>query len=183
MREIALHILDLIENSIRAQASVIAVTVEALPEQNLLRIVVEDNGTGLKAPPETVLDPFYTTKQGKKTGLGLSLFRAAAEATGGRLTIDKAALGAVGVRVTVEMGLTHIDRNPLGDLASTLASAVCTNAGIDFRFRLRCGTRDCDLRVRDLAAQRDVSPQDGLALGRLVMEAVHAELQAGRVLT
>ncbi len=73
------------ENSIRARASVIAVTVEALPAQDLLRVVVEDNGTGLKVPPEQVLDPFYTTKRGKKTGLGLSLFRAAAESSRSRI--------------------------------------------------------------------------------------------------
>ena len=74
MREIALHILDLIENSLRAQASAIAVTVEAVPAQDLLRIVVEDNGSGLKVPPETVLDPFYTTKQlGRGLGLPATL--------------------------------------------------------------------------------------------------------------
>ena len=78
MREIALHILDLIENALRAQATVVAVTVEAVPEQDRLRIVVEDNGTGLKVSADAALDPFYTTKRGKRTGLGLSLFRAAA---------------------------------------------------------------------------------------------------------
>ncbi|HQL53715.1 MAG TPA: ATP-binding protein, partial [Phycisphaerae bacterium] len=103
MRELSLHIMDLIENSLRAQATIILVSVEALPDQDLLRIVVEDNGTGLRVPVESVLDPFYTTKRGKRTGLGLSLFRAAAESTGGRLMIDKSALGDVGVRVTVEL--------------------------------------------------------------------------------
>jgi sensor histidine kinase regulating citrate/malate metabolism len=183
VREIALHIMDLMENSIRARASVIAVTVEALPAQDLLRIVVEDNGTGLTVPPELVLDPFYTTKRNKKTGLGLSLFRAAAEATGGRLTIGKSDLGDVGVKVTVEMGLTHIDRNPLGDLASTLASAVCTHPEIDFRFRLHCGEQARDLRVAQLAAERGVDRQDGLALARLVTDVINAELHAARVLT
>lgn len=183
MREIALHILDLIENSVRAQATIVMVAIEALPEQDLLRIVIEDNGTGMKAPPETVLDPFYTTKRGKKTGLGLSLFRAAAETTGGRLTIGKSELGPVGVRVTVEMGLTHIDRNPLGDLGGSLAAVVCTNPQVDFRFRLRSGQQACDVRVWDLAARQGTDLQDGLALGRLVLEAINTQLQACRVLT
>jgi signal transduction histidine kinase len=175
--------MDLIENSIRAQATVIAITVEALPERDLLRIVVEDDGTGLKVPPETVLDPFYTTKRSKKTGLGLSLFQAAAEATGGRLTIDKAALGDVGVRVTVEMGLTHIDRHPLGDLAGTLASPVCTNPGIDFRFRLRSGDRESSLRVFALADELGLARHDGLALGRIILQELTATLHACEVLT
>jgi signal transduction histidine kinase len=134
MRELSLHMLDLIENSLRAAASIIAVTVEAEPEGDRLRITIEDNGSGLKVKPEEALDPFYTTKTGKRTGLGLSLFKAAAEATGGRLTIGKSDLGDVGVRVTAELGLTHIDRAPLGDLAGTLASVVCTYPGVDFRF-------------------------------------------------
>lgn len=183
MREIALHILDLIENSLRAQASAIAVTVEAVPERDLLRIVVEDNGTGLKVPAETVLDPFYTTKRGKRTGLGLSLFRAAAEATGGRLEIGKSDLGSVGVKVAVELGLTHVDRNPLGDLASTFSSVVCTNPEIDFRFRLRCGDRECSLRVADLAKKLGIDPRDGLALARQVMERINVALQSSGVLT
>ncbi|HPM24706.1 MAG TPA: ATP-binding protein [Phycisphaerae bacterium] len=183
MRELSLHIMDLIENSLRAQATIILVSVEALPDQDLLRIVVEDNGTGLRVPVESVLDPFYTTKRGKRTGLGLSLFRAAAESTGGRLMIDKSALGDVGVRVTVELGLTHIDRNPLGDLAGTLAAAVCTNPAIDFRIRLGVGARTCELRVWDLATEAGVDRCDGLALARVVRARVQAELQSAAILT
>lgn len=183
MREIALHILDLIENSIRAQASVIAVIVEALPQQDLLRIVIEDNGTGLKVSPQAALDPFYTTKSGKRTGLGLSLFRGAAEATGGGLTIGKSTLGPVGVRVTVEMGLTHIDRNPLGDLAGTLSSVVCTNPGIDFRFRLRVGDRECNLNVLDLGEELGVGRCGGLDVAQHVMQKIRAELESSAVLT
>lgn len=175
--------MDLIENSLRAQATIIAVNVEALPEQDVLRIVVEDNGTGLKVPVEAVLDPFYTTKRGKRTGLGLSLFRAAAEATGGRLAIGKSALGDVGVRVSVELGLTHIDRNPLGDLAGTLAAAVCTNPAIDFRVRLGLGSRTSAWRVWELANEAGVDRCDGLALARLVRARVQAELQSSTILT
>ena len=183
MREIALHILDLIENALRAQATVVAVTVEALPEQDRLRIVVEDNGTGLKVSADAALDPFYTTKRGKRTGLGLSLFRAAAEATGGDLTIAKSDLGPVGVKVTAELGLTHIDRHPLGDLAGTLASAVCTNPGVDFRFRLRSPERVCDLWVFDLARELGLDRQDGLALAGAVQQRLQSELQSCDVLS
>ncbi len=224
MREIALHILDLIENSIRAQASIIAVSVEAMPEQDLLRIVIEDNGTGLKVSPEAALDPFYTTKSGKRTGLGLSLFRAAAESTGGRLTLGKSSLGGAtgldspggqpgskvtaraprsrsgsedagrgpGLKVTVEMGLTHVDRNPLGDLAGTLSSVVCTNPEIDFRFFLRTarrgaagvgGQRECRINVFDLAGELGQDRCGGLAVAQKVMEKIRTELEACTALT
>ncbi len=180
MRELSLHILDLIENSIRAQASVISVSVEADAKRDTLRIAIEDNGTGLKVTPEEALDPFYTTKSGKRTGLGLSLFREAAERAGGRLVLEKSALG--GVSVTAEMRLTHIDRTPLGDLAATLSSVVCTHPEIDFRFRLQSGDRCKEWRLFDLAAQLGIDPTDGLALAQNLIEAISAELQSSDLL-
>lgn len=180
MRELSLHLLDLIENSIRAQASVISVSVEADPKTDTLRLAVEDNGTGLKVTPEEALDPFYTTKSGKRTGLGLSLFREAAERAGGRLSLEKSALG--GVAVSVEMRLTHIDRTPLGDLAATLSSVVCTHPEIDFRFRLQSGDRRVEWRVFDLAAKLGIDPHDGLALAQNLIEVIGAELQSSDLL-
>ena len=50
MRDLSLHILDLMENAICADASVISVTVAEHPQQDTLEIVVEDNGRGLWVP-------------------------------------------------------------------------------------------------------------------------------------
>ena len=135
MRELSLHILDLLENSIRAGASVVAVTIAQDRAQDLLEIVVEDDGPGLSVSFEEALDPFYTTKSGKKTGMGLSLFKFRAEQSGGSLTPGVSELG--GLKVTVRMQLSHIDRSPLGDLATTLSTLVCTTPEIDLQCRLR----------------------------------------------
>jgi len=178
MREISLHLLDLIENAIRARATLVEITVEAIPETDTLRVVVADNGRGLSVPAEDAADPFYTTKSGKRTGLGLSLFRAAAELTGGGLQIGPSAHG--GVAVTVTMGLTHVDRNPMGDLAGTLSAVVCTNPDIDFRFHLRWDGRRCDLRVGELAGSNG---HGGLALARSVAARIKSELQGADSLT
>jgi signal transduction histidine kinase len=89
MRDLSLHILDIIENSIRAGASEVRVAIEEDPAADLLKIVVEDNGPGLGLPEQVVLDPFYTTKKGKHVGLGLSLFREAALRAGGDLKLWK----------------------------------------------------------------------------------------------
>ena len=98
MRELSLHILDLIENAVSAGASRIAVQITQETQWDLMRIVVEDNGPGLRVPAEQALDPFYTTKKGKKTGLGLSLFRFRIEQTGGELILDRSTLGGLAVR-------------------------------------------------------------------------------------
>ncbi len=134
MRDLSLHLLDLIENSIRAEATIISVTIEQDPAKDELRIVVEDNGPGLDVPQEQALDPFYTTKAGKRTGLGLSLFQGAAAQAGGRLTLGRSPLG--GLAVTACMRLGHLDRSPLGDLAATLSSVACTNPEVDLWCRL-----------------------------------------------
>lgn len=175
MRELSLHILDLLENSIRAEASVIELTLEIDAARDLLRIVVEDNGRGLSISRDEALDPFRTTKAGKKTGLGLSLFRAAAEQAGGSLQLSQPAAG--GVKVEVTMGLTHVDRNPLGDLAGTLSGMIWTNPGIDFRVRVRIDGREKYLSIRDLAAQSGDGEPDGLAIARKAAAILAEELR------
>ena len=181
MREIALHIMDLIENSIRAEATTIVVTITADAQHDRLDIVIEDNGTGLKTGADEAMSPFYTTKAGKRTGLGLSLFRGTAEQTGGELTIGKSDLG--GVRVCVTMGLRHVDRIPLGDLAGTLSALVMTNPELDFQFHLTLGSHECQIRVADLAAECRSNGRGAIALAQIVAKAIKTELERAQALS
>lgn len=176
MRELSLHILDLIENSIRAGASVISVTVDEKEVEDTLEIVVEDNGRGLSVPAETAMDPFYTTKNGKRTGLGLSLFRATAEQAGGTLRIGRSSLGGVAVRAIMQ--LSHIDRQPMGDLAATLSSVVCTNPHLDLWCRLISSRGEYLVRVSDVAQEFGANERCGLALARRVSEKIKTGLTA-----
>jgi nitrogen-specific signal transduction histidine kinase len=148
MRELSLHILDLIENSVRVEASVVRVSVIEDRKKDTLTIMVEDNGPGLTVAPEVAADPFYTTSQGKRTGLGLSLFRAAAEQAGGTMRVGRSELG--GVAVEVVMQLSHIDRTPLGDLPATLSTVVCTNPHLDLICRFVADGTNRTVRVRDV---------------------------------
>lgn len=151
MRELSLHILDLIENSIRAGATLIAVTLEEEPEWDVLRVVVEDNGPGLSVSSEQATDPFYTTKEGKATGLGLSLFRFRIEQAGGELALDRSLLGGTAIRAT--LGLSHVDRSPLGDLAATLSGSLAANPGVELLLRLKVGARERVLSSSDVARE------------------------------
>ena len=83
MREISLHILDLVENAVRAQSTAILINIITHKKNDLLEISIEDNGPGFNIAEQKAFDPFYTTKDGKRTGLGLSLFREAAQRAGG----------------------------------------------------------------------------------------------------
>ncbi len=105
MHDLSLYLLEMLENSTRAGASRVDVAVTIDHGADELRLAVDDDGSGLTATPEQTLDPFYTTKPGKKTGLGLSLLKADAQAAGGDLTIGPSPeLG--GVRVETFMQLT-----------------------------------------------------------------------------
>jgi anti-sigma regulatory factor (Ser/Thr protein kinase) len=174
VRELSLHILDLMENSIRAGASVIAVTLIQEQAQDRLTISVEDNGFGIQQPAKTITDPFFSTKPGKRTGLGISLFKAAAERADGKLSIEKSSLG--GACIKVSMRLTHIDRNPLGDLAATLSSVVCTNPGLEVICRLRCGDQECVVQTSDMARELPGPHRGGLGLARLMSDKIKTSL-------
>jgi signal transduction histidine kinase len=135
-----------------------------------MEVIIEDNGTGLRVTPEEAMDPFYTTKKGKKTGLGLALFQAAAERAGGRLVIGKSPLGGVAVKALMQ--LSHVDRSPLGDLAATLSSIVCTNPGIELWCRLVADKQECMVRVTDVAKEFPVEERCGLAVARRLSEKI-----------
>lgn len=167
MRELALNILDLIENSIKAEATVVHVTVDADRAEDNLLIIVEDNGAGIEAPAEVATDPFYTTGKDKKVGLGLSFMQAAAEQADGRLKLGRSRLG--GARIYAEMRMNHIDRMPLGDIAATISSVVCTNPDIEVVCRLRSDGREHLLRSSDIAREVPVGMREGLAVARQVM--------------
>jgi len=180
VRDISLHILDLIENSIRADASVVSLTVVENPDDDVLKICVEDDGRGLSVEPEQATDPFYTTKSGKRTGLGLSLLKEAAERAGGMLTLSRSPLGGLSVEAT--MHLSHIDRTPLGDLAATLASVVCTNPRLDLRCRFCVGDRECTVRVLDIADELPAGERCGFVIAQRVSESVKSGLAAVEVM-
>ena len=166
MRDLSLHLVDLIENSCRAQAAVISVSLEVSSREGLVTIRIEDDGPGFSAPPDVVLDPFYTTKSGKRTGLGLSLFQSAAERAGGGMTVGRSPLG--GALVEARLQLSHPDRAPLGDLAATFATMAATNPDRDLRLRLVSEKGEFRVSTRQVA--------DGLLGGRAGPVAVAREV-------
>ena len=135
MHDLSLYLLDILENSVRAGATVIATTIVADRTRDELSMLVEDDGPGLPVEPEQALDPFFTTKANKKTGLGLSLFRQAAEAAGGGLCVGGSPdRGGASGRAWLRLG--DVDRPPLGDVAASIATMVVTNPEIEFRVDL-----------------------------------------------
>ena len=166
MHELSLHILDLLENAVRAGASTVLMTLEENHQTDVLRIVVEDDGPGLDVPPERAVDPFYTTKNGKRTGLGLALFCSTAEQAAGRVALRQSTLGGLAVEATMQ--LNHVDRIPIGDVAATVSSVVCTNPELDLLCRFVVGDEQCLVCVSDVAKELPIGRRNGLAVARRV---------------
>jgi anti-sigma regulatory factor (Ser/Thr protein kinase) len=122
MTEISLHILDLVQNSVNAGANAVQISIDENTIKNLLEIKISDNGKGIKTEElSKVDDPFYTTGN-KKTGLGIPLIKQQAEATGGQFEINS--VEGKGTTITAIFTRNHIDRQPMGDIASTITSLI-----------------------------------------------------------
>lgn len=149
MLELALHILDIVENSIRAGATLVRILIRENRAKDLFLMRITDNGAGMtRAEREKALDPFYTTKKVRRVGLGLPMLAEAAARTGGRLTLRSRP--RTGTVVEAAFGLTHIDRQPLGDIASTLIALLVGNPGQDFIYRHEVNGRTYLLDTRQI---------------------------------
>lgn len=149
MPEIAMNILDVAENSVRAGADLIEITVAAQPKADTLRVVIKDDGCGMdKEQVEKVQDPFYTTRTTRKVGLGVPFFKQAALSTGGTFQIDSEK--GKGTTVEAVFTLSHIDRMPLGDITSTIHTLVVFNEKIDFVYTYRYGEKEFVLDTREI---------------------------------
>lgn len=134
MREIALHLLDIAENSVAAHASEITISVSEDLVRDRLSAVILDNGKGMDAETaRLVVDPFVTSRTTRKVGLGIPLFKAAAEMCNGGLEIISAP--GKGTRLSVEFQHSHIDRMPLGDLPGTILTLVVAFPEIHWLFQ------------------------------------------------
>jgi len=133
MEDISLHILDITENSIRAKAKNINIMIIEDRKNDLLTLTIEDDGEGMDdKTKEYALNPFFTTKKGKKVGLGLAFLSHSAEEAGGAMKIESES--GNGTKITVTFGLGHIDRKPLGNLNETIICLKVTHPEINITF-------------------------------------------------
>lgn len=133
MKDLSMHIMDILQNSTRAGATVIELDVDESPLKDKLTLTFKDNGCGMdEATLSKVLNPFFTTRTTRKVGLGLSLLKQNAEMTGGSLAIESKV--NVGTTVTATFGYAHLDRPPMGDLAGTVVLTASAYPSIHFIF-------------------------------------------------
>ena len=149
MRELALNILDIAENSLSAGAKLVQVRVEADFAADTMRISVRDDGRGMSAEMlARVTDPFTTTRTTRKVGMGIPLFKYSAESAGGSFHIESEE--GVGTYVCAEYRIGHVDRMPLGDFGGVALQLVTMNPQTDFCIVARADEAEGVLDTREI---------------------------------
>ena len=155
MRELSLNVMDVAQNSVRAKASLVTITVDESDKDDFLQISIADDGCGMtEEQVQQVIDPFFTTRTTRKVGLGLPLLRMAAEMTGGTMEVQSRHRDAHpddhGTEVTAVFHTDHIDCPPVGDLVATVTTLIQGHPDTDFYFRHAFGDTEVELDTRQL---------------------------------
>jgi anti-sigma regulatory factor (Ser/Thr protein kinase) len=176
MLEISLHILDVVENSTRAGAKNIEITIVEDTYRDKLALEIKDDGSGMREDAlNEVLDPFYTTKTMRKVGLGLPMLAHAAERTEGSFTVESR--GGEGTKVTVLFKLSHIDRQPLGNMANTLVTLIAGNPDVDFTYRHRYNGREYVLSTEEIKGEIADLPINHIQILHFIKEHIQEGLK------
>lgn len=156
MKEISLHLLDLLENSLEAGATRITVTVDVQPKENRLAVEIDDNGLGMTAEQtRKVQDPFVTSRTTRKVGMGIPLFKAGCLRCGGTFLLESEP--GRGTRIGGTYALDHIDRPPMGDLIGTVLMTAADPRS-DLHFICSMGDERFDLDTAEIKKELDGVP-------------------------
>ena len=171
MEDLSLHILDIMENSVDAQARRIEVRLDEDPDRDLLTLEIMDDGKGMGARTlQKATDPFFTTRKTRRFGLGLSMISESAKATGGELTVESAP--GKGTRVRATFQRSHIDMKPLGDIPQTLLTLIVGHPDIELSYCHTIGGETFSFDTREVRGLPIGSPKVLRRIGERIREGI-----------
>ncbi|MDR2887354.1 MAG: ATP-binding protein [Bacteroidales bacterium] len=174
MKDLSLHILDIVRNSVEAHASEIAVYM-SIDTENVLTIEFRDNGRGMSAEMvRNVTDPFVTTRTTRKVGMGLPLLKMNAELTGGSLHVQSEL--AKGTAVRARFNLLHIDCMPFGDLGGVFAQLLGGNPDRRFIFSFEANSGEFAVDSAEVWAMMEETGISQLKIVRFLKEMINENL-------
>ena len=133
MKTLSDHILDIIQNSIRAGATLIEIMVEENKINDICILKISDNGCGMdKKTMEQASNPFFTTRKTRKVGLGLSLLKQNAEMANGKFIINSEV--NKGTAIEAFFQFSNFDRPELGDIWNTLFLTMLGNENLELSY-------------------------------------------------
>lgn len=181
MKEISLNILDIVENSVKAGATL--TTIEIIENSDTLTLTITDNGCGMKQEMlETVTDPFSTTRTTRKVGMGVPLLKLAAEMTGGSFSIDSRHIEEYpenhGTVVCAVFNKKHIDFTPLGDVTASIITLIQGHSDRDFLFIHKLEKGEVRLSTEELRAVLEDVPLNSFEVLQWIEEYINDQYSA-----
>jgi CheY-like chemotaxis protein len=114
-------LINLLLNAIEALPKGGVVTIRTWMAQERVHCAVMDNGIGMSEDTRRrALEPFFTTKGPKSTGLGLSVAYGTIQGSGGTLTIDSAEGNGTTVTISLPVGVEKTPLQPVVDVGPAL---------------------------------------------------------------
>lgn len=176
MRELALHFLDLLRNSVEAGASLVELEIAEETATGLLRFELRDNGRGMDGVTlARATDPFFTSRTTRRVGMGLALMRASCERCGGEL--DVVSQPGAGTVVRGHLLASHLDCPPLGDMGAVAQSMACEAETLDFVYRHRVDRKVFLLDTRRIKAKLGTHTLGAAEVLSWIREHVNEELR------
>ncbi len=177
MNDLSLHLLDIVQNSITAGATLITILLDEQPGKDTLTLGIADNGRGMTAEQvQKVTDPYFTSRTTRKVGLGIPLFKQSAEASGGHLDIQSTT--GEGTTTTAVFGYKHLDRLPLGNMANAVMLLVSSNPAIDFVYTYRYNEGEYVFDTREVKEALEGVPVNEPQIIKYLEEMISENMQA-----
>jgi hypothetical protein len=147
--EISLHILDIAENSVSAGASLVQITVSVDRHEDLLTVSIEDDGCGMTEEQlKKILSVSTDENCTIRSGIGLPLFKAAAEAASGHLAVNS--VPGRGTEVKAVFVFSDKNRKPLGDTEGVIHDLIIFHPDTDFVYTYREDGKELRLDSREI---------------------------------
>ncbi|TKG96005.1 ATP-binding protein [Puteibacter caeruleilacunae] len=175
MKELALHILDIAQNSIKAEADLVEIKITEDKVKDIYQIEIIDDGKGMDNETlQKSIDPFFTSRTTRKVGLGLSMFKQNAEQTGGNFQISSEP--GKGCYVNATFGHKHFDRPVLGDIAGTVLILAISSPETEFKYTHQTADGLYEFDTREVKQELEGVPLQHPDIKKYLEDMIHENL-------
>lgn len=180
MKDLSLHVLDIVQNSLAANAKLIEIFIDENEKRDIIEITIKDDGKGMsKEFVESVTDPYTTTRTTRKVGLGIPLLKQNAERTGGYLTINSQ-LGQ-GTTLVAMFKPSNIDCPVLGDIAGVIALTVSGNPLVDFIYNHKINGNLFSFNTKEVKEILGEIPINDISVFKFLKELIQSNLEEKQI--
>lgn len=131
MEDLAMHILEILMNSIKAKATRIVLRIRDSFDDDIISFSIEDDGSGMSEEMvQKAADPFTTSRTTRRIGMGLAFMKGLTETCGGSFNIESTV--GKGTVVTGSVQKLNIDTPELGDIGEIMMEAIQSDEDIDY---------------------------------------------------